>query len=250
MKIHQTSIIANQAIIGQNVTIGPYTVIGNAIIGDNCVIHPHVVIADGTTIGNGVEIFPGAFLGKEPKGAGVLARQPVYTKTIIIEDECSIGPHAIIYYDVKIGKQTLIGDGASIREQCRIGSQCIISRYVTINYATTIGNKTKIMDNTHITGNASIGSNVFISLLVGTTNDNKVRSGYSDHVIGPTIEDHVVIGVGASLLPGVHLGKGCTVAAGSLVNKDVEAFVTVAGSPARFIKHNNICTHSDPSNVN
>ena len=238
MTIHETAIISNQAIIGNNVTISPYAVIGNVIIGDNCVIHSHVVIADGVTIGNGVEIFPGAFLGKEPKGAGALARQPVYKKEVIIGDECSIGPHAIIYYDVTIGNKTLIGDVASIREQCEIGSQCIISRYVTINYATTIGNQTKIMDSSHITGNAIIGSNVFISLLVGTTNDNKVRSGYAEHVKGPTIEDNVVIGVGASLLPGVRLGEGCTVAAGSLVNKDVEPFVTVAGSPARFIKHN------------
>ena len=77
--------------------------------------------------------------------------------------------HAIIY--IFIG--TLIGDGASIREQCRIGDNCIVSRLVTINYNAKIGNRTKIMDNTHITGNMEIGDDVFISV-VATTNDNNI----------------------------------------------------------------------------
>ncbi|MBC7489175.1 MAG: transferase [Glaciimonas sp.] len=234
--IHPTAIVAIDATIGLNVSIGPFCVIGSVSIGDNCVIHPHVVIADGVTLGSSVEVFPGAFLGKEPKGAGALARQPIFEKVISIGDECSIGPNAVIFYDVHIGNNTLLGDGASIREKCRIGSRCILSRYVTVNYETTIGDGTKIMDSTHITGNATIGRNVFISLLVGMANDNIVRAGFSDHIAGPIIEDDAVIGVGATLLPGVVVGQGSTVAAGSVVTKNVERNTVVAGVPARFVK--------------
>lgn len=234
--IHQTAIIHSDAVIGNNVTIMPFAVVGKAFIGDECIIHPHVVIADGVNLGARTEVFPGAFVGKEPKGAGALARKPEFNFYVKVSEECSIGPHAVIYYDVEIGSNTLIGDGASIRENCRIGSKCILSRYVTVNYNTKIGDRTKIMDNTHITGNAIIGSDVFISLMVGTTNDNVVRAGYSGHVIGPVIEDNVVIGVGASLLPAIKIGKGATVAAGSVVTKDVEPSTLVAGAPARFVK--------------
>jgi acetyltransferase-like isoleucine patch superfamily enzyme len=234
--IHSTAIISPLAKIDPTVTVGPYCVIGNAQLDEGCVVHSHVIISDGSRIGARVELFPGALVGKEPKGAGALARKPRYEQMVIIGDDCSIGPHSIIYYDVLIGSNTLIGDGASVREQCRIGSRCVISRYVTINYNATIGNRTKIMDGSHITGNSIIGDDVFISLLVGSTNDNLVREGYGDHVKGPTVGDRVVVGVGALLLPGVVIGSDATIAAGSVVTKDVEAATLVAGSPARLVR--------------
>ena len=234
--IHPTAITSLKLVIGNNVIIGPYAVIGNAIIGNNVIVHPHVVIEDNVIIGDNVEIFPGTFIGKQPKGAGALARQPKFEKRVLIGDDCSIGPHAVIFYDVEIGSNTLLGDGSSIREQCRIGSRCIISRYVTINYATKIGDHTKIMDSTHITGNAVIGNNVFISTLVSTTNDNIVRGAHTENLFGPVIENNVLIGASATLLPGVNLGAGCTVAAGSVVTKNVPEGVLVAGMPARFVR--------------
>ena len=234
--IHPTAIIDSDAVIGGNVNIGPYTIIGKSVIGDGTIIHPHVVISDGVNLGKQVEIFPGAFIGKEPKGAGAIARQPEFERSVVINDECSIGPNSVIYFDVEIGRNTLIGDGASIREQCRIGSYCILSRYVTLNYNSRIGDRTKIMDGTHITGNSDIGSDVFISILVGTTNDNVVRGGYGSHIAGPTIKDRVVIGVGACFLPGVVIGEGATVGAGALVTKDVDPGCTVFGTPAKLAK--------------
>lgn len=235
--IDSTAIVSPDAVIGEGVSIAPYCVIGNAVIGNNCVLHPHVVIADGVRLEDGVEVFPGAFLGKEPKGAGALARKPEFEKKLVVGPGCSIGPHAVIFYDVEIGAGTLIGDGASIREKCRIGASCILSRYVTVNYNTTVGDGTKIMDNTHITGNAVIGRNVFISVLVGTANDNLVRAGYADHIVGPVIEDDVVIGLGASILPNVVIGQGATVAAAAVVTRNVAAHTLVAGTPARFVRN-------------
>jgi len=228
-------------IIGKNCLIRSYAIIRRGVvIGDKVIIYPHVVIEDNVIIGESVEIFTGAFIGKEPKGAGVVSRQPKFERRIVIGNECSIGPNVVIFYDVAIGNNTLLGDGASVREQCVIGSYCILSRYVTINYNTNIGNHTKIMDNTHITGNALIGDNVFISTMVGTTNDNIIRMGYGEHIMGPTIEDSVIIGVGASLLPGIKIGKNAIVAAGSVVTKNVAAYDVVMGIPAKVVKNLNV----------
>lgn len=227
--------------VGKNVTVGEFAIVrGGAVLGNNVVIHPHAIINPGVSLGDDVEIFPGALVGKEPKGAGALARVPVFERRVVIGAACSIGPHAVIYYDVEIGDSTLIGDGASIRERCRVGSRCIISRYVTVNYETIIGNRTKVMDNTHVTGKCSIGDDVFISLQVGMINDKGAgRHGYNeDEILGPTIEDGAIIGVGAILLPAVRIGAHATVAAGSLVNRDVEPNAVVAGSPARPIRRN------------
>lgn len=38
------------------------------------------------------------------------------------------------------------------------------------------------------------------------------------------------------MLPGITIGRGVTVGAGSVVTKDVPDFTCVAGNPARFIR--------------
>ncbi len=51
-----------------------------------------------------------------------------------------------------------------------------------------------------------------------------------------TICDGVWIGARAIILPGVTIGEGAVVAAGSVVTKDVEPWTVVGGNPAKFIK--------------
>jgi len=50
------------------------------------------------------------------------------------------------------------------------------------------------------------------------------------------LEDDVVIGIGSKILPGVTIGKGAVVAAGSVVIRDVEPYTMVAGVPAKMVK--------------
>ena len=50
------------------------------------------------------------------------------------------------------------------------------------------------------------------------------------------IEDKVWIGINSTILPGVKIGYGAIIGAGSVVTKDVPAMAVVAGNPARIIK--------------
>lgn len=50
-----------------------------------------------------------------------------------------------------------------------------------------------------------------------------------------TIGDNVFLGANATVLPGVKIGDGAIIGAGSVVAKDVEPFSVVAGIPAKFI---------------
>ena len=50
------------------------------------------------------------------------------------------------------------------------------------------------------------------------------------------IQDGVWIGANSIILPGVKLARGCIVAAGSVVTKDVSEDTIVAGNPAKFIR--------------
>jgi acetyltransferase-like isoleucine patch superfamily enzyme len=225
--------------IGDDVRVDEFAVVRPGVhLGRGVRIHPHAVIESGVVLEDDVEVFPGAYVGKEPKGAGATARAMTYERRVVIGKGTSVGPHAVIFYDVEIGSETLIGDGASIREQCRIGSRCIISRYVTINYNTRVGDGSRIMDVTHLTGNSVIGRDVFISCMVSTANDNEMvnRSYEEGRIIGPQIGDKVSIGEGASILPGIRIGEGALVAAGSVVTKDVEPYALVMGVPARYVR--------------
>lgn len=65
-----------------------------------------------------------------------------------------------------------------------------------------------------------------------------VRNGTSgpEFAKAITIGNDVWIGGGVIVLPGVDIGNGCTIGAGSVVTKHVPAFTVAAGNPARIIR--------------
>lgn len=227
-KIDQSAIIPESVVIHNNV-----------IVEDGAIIHDNVVLYPGTIIKKGVEIYDNCVIGKLPTTPGSTARKySLEYGLTIIGEKCILCPGVIIYTDTCIGNNTLLGDNCSIREKCKIGSYCIISRNVSVNYETEVGNYTKIMDNTHITGNMKIGNHVFISVLVASTNDNSMGRDVdsAEHLAGPVIEDYVTIGAGASILPGVLIGKNCIVGASALVTKSIPEGKVVMGIPAKIVR--------------
>ncbi len=51
-----------------------------------------------------------------------------------------------------------------------------------------------------------------------------------------TIEDNVWLGGGVIVCPGVRIGQGCVVGAGSVVTKDLPAYTLAVGNPARVVR--------------
>lgn len=51
-----------------------------------------------------------------------------------------------------------------------------------------------------------------------------------------TVESDVWIGANCMLLPGITIGSGAVVGAGSVVTKDVPSYSVVAGNPARIVR--------------
>jgi acetyltransferase-like isoleucine patch superfamily enzyme len=91
-------------------------------------------------------------------------------------------------------------------------------------------------------GGISIGKNVIIGpyCVIHSANhcfdDLNEPIMFQGHVLEPVlIEDDCWLGAHVTVLPGVRLGKGCVVGAGSVVTKSMPAYSVVAGVPARII---------------
>lgn len=85
----------------------------------------------------------------------------------------------------------------------------------------------------------TIGDDVFIGpkvnlITINHDPDPDNRSATYGRPI--VIEDKVWIGINSTILPGVRIGYGAIVGAGSVVTKDVPAMTVVAGNPAKIIK--------------
>jgi acetyltransferase-like isoleucine patch superfamily enzyme len=107
--------------------------------------------------------------------------------------------------------------------------------------------KLKIGDYTHINrecildaaGGLTIGNSVSISYRCNImSGGHDMNSPYFEGRHLPiVIEDYVWIGVGATVLQGITIGKGSVVAAGAVVTKNVMPYDIVGGVPARVIGH-------------
>lgn len=134
----------------------------------------------------------------------------------------------------RIGTKTVIykPELSNIAENVIIGDDCKIHSHVWIGENVKIGNNCKIQAFSFIPTGVFIKNNVFIGPRVTFTNDKKPPSkGMNWAMI--LVEDDVVIGAGAIILPGLVLKTGCFIAAGAVVTKDVQAYQKVLGVPAR-----------------
>jgi acetyltransferase-like isoleucine patch superfamily enzyme len=130
-----------------------------------------------------------------------------------------IGEHAGIHLGCYIwfyGPRQIRRDGLTIGAYSRINRDCCLDAR----------------------GSLRIGDNVSLSpeVMVLTAAHRVEDSHFQFESRAPVvINDHVWVGARATILPGVTLGRGCIVAAGAVVSRDVEPLAIVAGVPARKV---------------
>jgi len=108
-----------------------------------------------------------------------------------------------------------------------------------------IGDNVSIAAFVHIWGeggvkignNVMVGSHTAITSLTHNYNEPEMFNTLVSK--GVVIHDDAWIGSHCIILPGVSIGEGCVVGAGSVVTKDVEPYSIVFGSPAKYYKSRN-----------
>ena len=137
-----------------------------------------------------------------------------------------------------IGHGTRVWQFSVILSGAKIGENVNVCAHTLIENDVVIGDNVTIKSGVYIWDGITIEDNVFIGPCVAFTNDKKPRSKvYPEQFLRTTIKYGASIGANATILPGITLGVGCMVGAGSVVTKDVPPYAVVIGNPARIIKY-------------
>lgn len=161
-QIHPTAVISHEAIIGNNVSVGPFTVIGAAKIGDNSQIGALVSITDHVEMGGNVIIMSGALIGDPCPGSvydnsGALQLFPHFER-VYIGDNVVIGPGTKICRGALT--PTKIANGTHIAANCMIGHNCYIGEDVYLAPSVTLSGRVEIGDNSYLGVGCSIKEGV------------------------------------------------------------------------------------------
>lgn len=135
-------------------------------------------------------------------------------------------------------------ENISLGNNVYVGHQAILKGYyqneLVIGDETWIGQQVFM----HAAGGIRIGARVGIGPAVKILTSQHREAGREVPVLFSPLEmapvviaDDADLGIGAIVLPGVKIGAGAIVGAGSIVTRDVPAYAVVAGSPARILRH-------------
>ena len=219
--VHPAAIVGANVSLGEGVSVGATTVIGEAAdigpgtvieagaiigegvsIGRDCRIHARAVLYPGTTLGDRVIVHSGVVLGADGFGYVRDNATGTYTQfpqqgTLVIED------------DVEIGANSTIDRGAL--EETRIGRGTKIDNLVHVGHNCRIGEDVILVMGTGISGSSTVGKGAVLAGQVG-------------------IGDHVNVG------PGVILGGQAGVLSGKTITNEslgVKPGTVLWGTPAR-----------------
>ena len=131
MTVHATAIVADSAVLADDVEVGPYSVIGDDVeIGAGTKIDAHVVVSGPTRIGINNHIYQFSSIGDDPQDKK--------------------------YADERTRLE--IGDGNTIREYCTISRGTVQDAGLT-----SIGNDNWIMAYVHIAHDCRVGDNTIFA---------------------------------------------------------------------------------------
>lgn len=126
---------------------------------------------------------------------------------------------------LSIGSDSFICKNVEFKEiqRIKIGENCFI------NTRSLLDGRGGVLS---IGNHVDVAREVQIWTLTHRVNDHESKGG------NVSIGDYVWIGTRSIIMPGVNIGRGAVIAAGSVVTKNVQDYEIVGGIPAKRIKFN------------
>jgi acetyltransferase-like isoleucine patch superfamily enzyme len=204
--------------IGEGVTFGAYVVVhDHTIIGDGCALEDHAVI------------------GRRPRlAARSMARGDVGPAEL--GERVTVCAAAVVLAGARVGEGVILGDQSFVRERTSIGHHSLIGRGAAVDNDVRVGARVSVQTGVYLTAFSLVEDDVFIGPGAITTNDDTMgRHDSARPLRGATLRRACRVGAGTVLTPGVEIGEEAFVAAGAVVTRDVPARAVAMGVPARVL---------------
>lgn len=175
------------------------------------------------------------------------ARAKAATRLVYAPAFGDIGPRSVVYRPLFLSgtRGITIGARSSIRQGARIELIALPGQPLP---RLVIGDDVTIEQGVHIVCTSEIVLENRVSLAPSCTlldcahpaNDGPELINPASMIAGPgrpiRIGSGALLGIRTVVLPGVQIGRGAVTGANSVITRSVDAFVTVAGAPARKVR--------------
>lgn len=176
-KIHPSSLVHPNAILGDDIEIGPFCTVSDGVtLGDGCKLISHVVI-DGpeTKIGKDNRFYPFSIIGTDPEDL------KYHQERSCLE----VGDGNVFRESVTVNRGTAAGGGVT-----RIGNNNLLMGYVHVAHDCMLGNGNILADYAGLAGHVVIDDHVTLSGQVGVV--QFLRIGSYAYIGGGSVIDRNV----------------------------------------------------------
>lgn len=208
----------------QEPLISPCAQIANdVVIGEGCRIDSGVVVCSGTRLADGVKLEEGVRVGENNKiGVGT-----------VIKAGTQLGSDNQIAEYCVLGGPPLISAPMTWQGRLCLGDRNVIREFATIQVGTGVDGVTCLGNDNFIMPNVQIGHDSRVGNHVTMTN----KASLCGHV---TIEDQVILGLGATVHQHCRIGRLAMVGATAYVSRDIVPFVLVDGRSGGIVGLNKL----------
>ncbi len=191
------AVVESGAIIGAGTVIGPNVTVGQQVkIGADCVLHPSVVIQPCCELGDRVVLHPGVVIGSDgfgytpnAMGAHIKLQQ---IGNVVIEDDVEIGSNTTIdrarFKTTRVRSGTKIDNLVQLGHGVELGENNLVIAQVGIAGSTKTGRSVVIAGQSAIIGHAEICDGVVIAAKSGVIKSIKKPGIYGGMPAGPVDE--------------------------------------------------------------
>ena len=171
-KISKLAVIDQTASIGNNVSIGPYSIIHpNVSIDDNTSIDSHCIIYPDTIIGKNNKIYDHVIIGADPQDLNFNTN---IKTSVNIRDNNIIREFVTIHRSTKEEKPTQVFNNSMIMVNCHIAHDCIIGDNVIMSNTSILGGHSMIEEFAVLGGNTLIHQHVRVGKLAMTAGGTRI----------------------------------------------------------------------------
>ncbi|WP_337587203.1 acyltransferase [Janthinobacterium fluminis] len=146
-----------------------------------------------------------------------------------------IHPTATVDAGAKIGAHTAVWHYAHVEAGAVIGEHCNLGQNVYVGNQTVIGHGCRLGNSVAVFSHVELGNFVFCAPFMVFTHIAFPRACVSRRANfeKTIVKDGVSLGANATVVPGITIGTGTFLAAGSTLTRDSKDWALMVGAPAR-----------------